>query len=67
MVSRRIFAKDFGSRMKSHPRTLDKSSGLEMDNEPQLLSNSQEITATLFHEQPKSCSINVPLIQKQDH
>jgi hypothetical protein len=53
--------------MKSHPRTLDKSSGLEMDNEPQLLSNSQEITATLFHEQPKSCSINVPLIQKQDH
>ena len=54
---RRIFAKDFGSRMNSCPRTLDKISGLEMDDEPRLSCSYIEITAIPFYEQPKSCSL----------
>ena len=48
VISRRIFAKDFGSRMKGRPRTLDERSGLEMDNEPQFFSSYQKITAVPF-------------------
>ena len=59
VISRRIFAKDFGSRMKGRPRTLNESSGLEMDNEPQFFSSYQEITAASFMNNQKVVHLRV--------
>ena len=42
--------------MNDCPRTLDKISGLKIDDELRLYHGYTEITANPFYEQPKSCS-----------
>ena len=45
--------------MKGRPRTLNESSVLEMDNEPQFFSSYQEITAASFMNNQKVVHLRV--------